>query len=55
VGALVGIAVMGILLDTTDDWYRGAALCFAAMGGGYLLSALLAWRFVRPVQDDPVH
>ncbi|WP_246861352.1 MFS transporter [Bacillus cytotoxicus] len=47
VGALVGVAIMGIVLHEAQNWYSGAKISFLIMGIAYLGAALLTWRFVR--------
>ncbi|MEU6117810.1 MFS transporter [Streptomyces sp. NPDC047117] len=47
IGALVGIALMAVLLGGFDSVHRGAAASFLVIGLAYALSALLTWRFVR--------
>ncbi|WP_051965637.1 MFS transporter [Kitasatospora mediocidica] len=46
IGSLVGIATMGVLLNATSSWNRGAAVCFLAIGLAYLVAALCAWRLI---------
>ncbi|MFE3856462.1 MFS transporter [Streptomyces griseorubiginosus] len=46
IGTLVGIAAMSVVLGTTTDWNRGAALCFAAIGVAYLAAAAGAWLLI---------
>ncbi|MGW0939746.1 MFS transporter [Streptomyces sp. NPDC002666] len=49
IGSLVGIAVMGIVLNSITDWNHGAALCFLAVAIAYLLGGIGAWRLIaRP-------
>ncbi|GAA4785977.1 MFS transporter [Streptomyces ziwulingensis] len=49
IGSLVGIAVMGVVLNSLSDWNQGAALCFLAVAIAYLLGGLGAWRLIaRP-------
>ncbi|WP_030742022.1 MFS transporter [Streptomyces sp. NRRL S-31] len=49
IGSLVGIAVMGVVLNSTSDWNQGAAMSFLGVGLAYLLGGLSAWRLiVRP-------
>ncbi|MFJ8982413.1 MFS transporter [Streptomyces sp. NPDC102282] len=49
IGSLVGIAVMGVILNSITDWNHGAALSFLAVGVAYLLGGLGAWRLIaRP-------
>ncbi|MFD1277932.1 MFS transporter [Streptomyces kaempferi] len=46
IGSLVGIAVMGVILNSITDWNHGAALCFLAVAIAYLLGGLGAWRLI---------
>lgn len=46
VGALVGVAFMGIILNESSDWYSGASNSFLVMGISYLLASLLVWKFI---------
>lgn len=49
IGSLVGIAVMGVILNSADDWNHGAAISFLAVGVAYLLGGISAWRLIsRP-------
>lgn len=49
IGSLVGIAVMGVVLNSADDWNHGAAVSFLAVGLAYLLGGISAWRLIsRP-------
>ncbi|MFI6967192.1 MFS transporter [Streptomyces sp. NPDC050255] len=49
IGSLVGIAVMGVILNSITDWNHEAALSFLAVGIAYLLGSLGAWRLIaRP-------
>lgn len=49
IGSLVGIAVMGVILNSITDWNHGASLSFLAVGVAYLLGGLGAWRLIaRP-------
>lgn len=47
VGTLIGVAVVGIVLGTTHDWYVAAAGSFLITAICYLASATLAWRFAK--------
>ncbi|TCW47581.1 DHA2 family methylenomycin A resistance protein-like MFS transporter [Bacillus thuringiensis] len=47
VGALVGVAIMGIVLHEAHSWYTGASIAFLVMGIAYLGASFLTWRFVR--------
>ncbi|MCP1397128.1 MULTISPECIES: MFS transporter [Bacillus cereus group] len=47
IGALVGIAIMGIILNESSNWYRGASYSFLAIGLSYLCAAFLVWKFVE--------
>lgn len=47
IGALVGIAVMGVVLKESADWYSGASNTFLSMSISYFVAAFLVWRFVR--------
>ncbi|MFC8538118.1 MFS transporter [Streptomyces sp. NPDC057249] len=49
ISSLVGIAVMGIILNSITDWNHGASLSFLAVGVAYLLGGLGAWWLIaRP-------
>lgn len=43
-GALVGVAVMGMLMHGLSDWPQRLVVAFVIGAVGYGLSALLAWR-----------
>lgn len=47
VGALVGVAIMGIILHESSSWYVGAKYSFLAMGISYLFASFLTWRFLK--------
>ncbi|PFR34419.1 MFS transporter [Bacillus cereus] len=47
VGALVGVAIMGIVLHEAHSWYNGATIAFLVMSIAYLVASFLTWRFVR--------
>ncbi|MGE7882118.1 MFS transporter [Bacillus sp. NPDC094077] len=47
IGALVGVAIMGIILNESSNWYSGASYSFLAMGLSYLCAAFLVWKFVE--------
>lgn len=47
IGALVGIAIMGINLNESSSWYSGASYSFLVIGLSYLCAALLVWKFVE--------
>ena len=44
IGSLLGIAAMGLSLQATQDWNRGAALSFLLAASAYLAAAIIAWR-----------
>lgn len=46
IGSLVGIAVTGVVLHSTSDWDRGAAVSFLVVALAYLLGGLSAWRLI---------
>lgn len=49
IGSLVGIAAMGVILNSTSDWNHGAAVSFLAVGVAYLLGGISAWWLIsRP-------
>jgi DHA2 family methylenomycin A resistance protein-like MFS transporter len=49
IGSLVGIAAMGVILNSTSDWNHGAAVSFLAVGLAYLLGGISAWWLIsRP-------
>ena len=52
IGTLVGIAAMSVVLGTTTDWNRGAALCFAAIAVAYLAAAAAAWLLITRTEPD---
>ncbi|GAB6496100.1 methylenomycin A resistance protein [Bacillus sp. UMTAT18] len=47
IGALVGIAIMGIILNESSNWYRGASYSFLVIGLSYLCAVFLVWKFVE--------
>lgn len=47
IGALVGVAVMGLILNESAGWYSGASNTFLIMGLAYLVAVFLVWRFIR--------
>lgn len=47
IGALVGIAIMGIILNESSSWYSGASYSFLVMGIAYLCATMLVWKFVE--------
>jgi DHA2 family methylenomycin A resistance protein-like MFS transporter len=47
IGALVGVAVVGVVLHESADWYQGANTTFLIVALAYLTAAWLVWRFVR--------
>lgn len=47
VGALVGVAIMGVVLHEAHSWYNGATIAFLVMSIAYLVASFLTWRFVR--------
>ncbi|KEK24586.1 MFS transporter [Bacillus gaemokensis] len=47
IGALVGVAFMGIILHESVTWYAGAKYSFLAMGISYLIASFLVWRFIK--------
>ncbi|KYZ67873.1 MFS transporter [Bacillus sp. GZT] len=46
IGALVGIAIMGIILNESSNWYKGASYSFLVIGLSYLCAVFLVWKFV---------
>jgi MFS transporter, DHA2 family, methylenomycin A resistance protein len=46
-GALFGVAVMGVVLHESADWYRGASLAFLITGIAYMTAGGLVWRLIR--------
>ncbi|MCY8719206.1 MFS transporter [Bacillus sp. S10C12M] len=46
IGALVGVAVSGVIIHLSATWYTGAGFTFLMMGAAYSLSALLVWLFL---------
>ncbi|MBO1581357.1 MFS transporter [Bacillus sp. XF8] len=46
-GALVGIAIMGIILHESSSWYAGVKNSFLAMGISYFFASFLTWRFLQ--------
>lgn len=48
IGSLIGVAGVGVVLDTTGDWYSGAARTFLMVGLIYLVAIVIAaatiWR-----------
>jgi MFS transporter, DHA2 family, methylenomycin A resistance protein len=47
VGTLLGVAVVGVVLNVAGSWYRAAAVTFLIAACCYLASALLAWTSTR--------
>ncbi|WP_442857388.1 MFS transporter [Bacillus sp. FJAT-42315] len=47
IGALIGVAIMGIVLYESQNWYSGVSVAFLVMAIAYLGASLLTWRFVR--------
>jgi MFS transporter, DHA2 family, methylenomycin A resistance protein len=47
IGALFGVAVMGVVLHESADWYRGASLSFLITGIAYMTAGVLVWRLIR--------
>ncbi|ALC54726.1 MFS transporter [Bacillus cereus] len=47
IGALVGVAVMGVIIHLSGGWYSSASNTFITMTIAYLAAALLVWRFIR--------
>ncbi|UTY66886.1 MFS transporter [Bacillus velezensis] len=46
IGALVGVAVSGVIIHLSATWYAGAGFTFLMMGAAYSLAALLVWLFL---------
>ncbi|MCY9187912.1 MFS transporter [Bacillus mojavensis] len=46
IGALVGVAVSGMVIHLSATWYAGAGFTFLMMGAAYSLAAFLVWRFL---------
>lgn len=46
IGALVGVAVSGVIIHLSATWYGGAGFTFLMMGAAYSLAALLVWLFL---------
>lgn len=52
IGALVGVAIMGLIISLSNDWYLSAANSFGAMAILYSLAAVLTWFFIlRPEKN----
>lgn len=49
IGTLMGVAVVGIVLSVTTDWYHSAGTTFILAACCFLTSSLLAWKFARGV------
>ncbi|WP_142759896.1 MFS transporter [Bacillus sp. dmp10] len=47
IGALVGVAVMGVVIYLSEGWYNSASNTFITMTIAYLTASLLVWRFIR--------
>jgi DHA2 family methylenomycin A resistance protein-like MFS transporter len=47
IGTLIGVAIVGVVLHGSTDWYRGATISFLIAGLCYLASSFLAWRYAR--------
>ncbi|QKH05674.1 MFS transporter [Bacillus cereus] len=47
IGALVGVAVMGVVIHLSEGWYNSASNTFITMTIAYLTASLLVWRFIR--------
>ncbi|YAL84687.1 MFS transporter [Dermacoccaceae bacterium W4C1] len=54
-GILVGVAVIGLILQGTSDWYRGLHLALGLVAGVYLLAGLTAILTTRPVARLGMH
>nr|WGD87749.1 MFS transporter [Bacillus subtilis] len=46
IGALVGVAITGVIIHLSATWYAGAGFTFLMMGAAYSLGALLVWLFL---------
>lgn len=47
IGALVGVAVMGVIIHLSRGWYNSSSNTFITMTIAYLTAAFLVWRFIR--------
>ncbi|PFI78897.1 MFS transporter [Bacillus cereus] len=47
IGALIGVAVMGVVIHLSEGWYNSASNTFITMTIAYLTASLLVWRFIR--------
>jgi DHA2 family methylenomycin A resistance protein-like MFS transporter len=52
VGTLLGVAVVGAVLNVAGDWYTAASVTFVVAACCYLASTLLAWASTRPQRTD---
>nr|WP_238540935.1 MFS transporter [Herbaspirillum sp. YR522] len=50
IGALVGVAVMGAVLHSFDQWQVRNPVAFSSMALAYALALWLVWRFVEVVR-----
>jgi DHA2 family methylenomycin A resistance protein-like MFS transporter len=46
-GILVGVALIGLILQSTDDWYRGLHLALGLVAGAYLTAGVTAVATTR--------
>lgn len=51
-GILVGVALIGLILQSTTDWYRGLHIALGLVAAAYLLAGLTALTTTRPDRSD---
>lgn len=47
IGALVGIAVVGVVLHFSENWYRVASMTYLISGIAYIFAAIIVLFFIR--------
>ncbi|KYH45581.1 MFS transporter [Branchiibius sp. NY16-3462-2] len=52
-GILVGVAIIGLVLQSTSDWYHGLHLSLGFVAAAYLLAGLIAAVTTRPHRGNP--
>jgi DHA2 family methylenomycin A resistance protein-like MFS transporter len=53
IGALIGVAIMGVVLHQIADWRTALPVAFGILAFGYLAAGLLVQRFIRTVDEQP--
>jgi DHA2 family methylenomycin A resistance protein-like MFS transporter len=54
-GVLVGVATIGLILASTNNWYHGLHIAFCVVGGAYLLATIAAFALARGTNAIPQH